>query len=422
MLPSYLGPALPGLRHPRPGARALPAQPPAPDPRRRLRAGADRARRRRRAGKPARPEPSVLRSVSPVHVEYMRNMGTTASMSISILRRRRALGPDLLPQPGAAARAAARPAPPATSSARSSLCRLARQGARRSGRSSAWRCGAIQARLLARMAEAERFVDGLLKHPDDLLALADAAGRGDRHAATGAACVGATPQRGATCGARTTGCRRAERGGEVFATEALARDMRRRPRPSPDTASGAAGDLHLADVRRATSSGSGRRWSAPCKWGGDPRKAAELDPAGGPDRLHPRKSFEIWKETVRARSLPWSAGEVEAAKDLRAPSSASCCAGPRSSPPSARSCSARTRSWRRSPTRSPTTCARRSGTSSATPKLLHEPRGRPTSPNKGRHYVDTIIEAAFSAGTLVDNLLSLLADGPARPEPDLAAT
>ncbi len=26
--------------------------------------------------------------------------------------------------------------------------------------------------------------------------------------------------------------------------------------------------------------------------------------------------------------------------------------------------------------------------------------------DKGRHYVDTIIEAAFSAGTLVDNLLT----------------
>ena len=29
---------------------------------------------------------SVLRSVSPIHLEYMRNMGTGSSMSVSILR------------------------------------------------------------------------------------------------------------------------------------------------------------------------------------------------------------------------------------------------------------------------------------------------------------------------------------------------
>lgn len=45
---------------------------------------------------------SVLRSVSPVHLEYMRNMGTLASMSISILRGGK-LWPDLLPQQGAEA-------------------------------------------------------------------------------------------------------------------------------------------------------------------------------------------------------------------------------------------------------------------------------------------------------------------------------
>ncbi|WP_431268049.1 hypothetical protein [Dankookia sp. P2] len=47
-------------------------------------------------------------------------------------------------------------------------------------------------------------------------------------------------------------------------------------------------------------------------WGGDPRKPAE--PAA--DRLHPRRSFAAWAETVRLRSAPWSAAEVEAARDL----------------------------------------------------------------------------------------------------------
>jgi light-regulated signal transduction histidine kinase (bacteriophytochrome) len=48
-------------------------------------------------------------------------------------------------------------------------------------------------------------------------------------------------------------------------------------------------------------------------WGGDPRKAAE--PA--PDRLHPRRSFAAWAQTVRLRSASWSAAETETARDLR---------------------------------------------------------------------------------------------------------
>ena len=38
------------------------------------------------AGQPLDLSRSVLRSVSPIHVEYLRNMGVSASMSVSILR------------------------------------------------------------------------------------------------------------------------------------------------------------------------------------------------------------------------------------------------------------------------------------------------------------------------------------------------
>ena len=46
-------------------------------------------------------------------------------------------------------------------------------------------------------------------------------------------------------------------------------------------------------------------------WAGDPSK-----PCDG-DQLNPRKSFAAWTEEVRARSKPWLAVEVEAAKDLQ---------------------------------------------------------------------------------------------------------
>jgi light-regulated signal transduction histidine kinase (bacteriophytochrome) len=49
-------------------------------------------------------------------------------------------------------------------------------------------------------------------------------------------------------------------------------------------------------------------------WGGNPDKPAQL----GPDqRLHPRRSFELWKQEVRLRSLPWTEIERDAATDLR---------------------------------------------------------------------------------------------------------
>jgi chemotaxis family two-component system sensor kinase Cph1 len=52
-------------------------------------------------------------------------------------------------------------------------------------------------------------------------------------------------------------------------------------------------------------------------WGGDPNNAYELQQNGTDMRLCPRKSFELWKETVRLKSLPWKAVEIKASLELR---------------------------------------------------------------------------------------------------------
>lgn len=52
------------------------------------------------------------------------------------------------------------------------------------------------------------------------------------------------------------------------------------------------------------------------KWAGDPHKPAQLGPHG--PRLTPRKSFELWSQEVRGRSEPFSAAEVRVAEMLRA--------------------------------------------------------------------------------------------------------
>jgi light-regulated signal transduction histidine kinase (bacteriophytochrome) len=53
------------------------------------------------------------------------------------------------------------------------------------------------------------------------------------------------------------------------------------------------------------------------KWSGDPNKPVLPSAPGEKPRLHPRQSFEVWKETVRGRSLPWADYEIEAASELR---------------------------------------------------------------------------------------------------------
>ena len=50
-------------------------------------------------------------------------------------------------------------------------------------------------------------------------------------------------------------------------------------------------------------------------WAGEPVKLVVSGPNG--DRLSPRKSFEIWQETVRGRCSPWMPADLDAAFDLR---------------------------------------------------------------------------------------------------------
>ncbi|WP_084395638.1 HWE histidine kinase domain-containing protein [Henriciella aquimarina] len=50
-------------------------------------------------------------------------------------------------------------------------------------------------------------------------------------------------------------------------------------------------------------------------WAGNPEKPATLGPNGA--RLTPRKSFEAWQETVHGQSAPWTDTEVSAAEQLR---------------------------------------------------------------------------------------------------------
>jgi two-component system, chemotaxis family, sensor kinase Cph1 len=52
-------------------------------------------------------------------------------------------------------------------------------------------------------------------------------------------------------------------------------------------------------------------------WGGDPHHPFQVVETDGNPSLYPRKSFQLWKETVRLHSHLWKAVEIESAIELR---------------------------------------------------------------------------------------------------------
>jgi light-regulated signal transduction histidine kinase (bacteriophytochrome) len=255
---------------------------------------------------------AALRSVSPVHLEYLRNMHVGASMSISILSQGKLWG--LI--------ACHHRSPRFIGYEIRTACELLGQilalevGGKEEGAAAAERIvrNAMHAQLLAAMAAEEDFLTGLTKASGDLLKFADASGAA---LLFGRRCIllGSTPPEDAVR-SLVRHLAQAE-AGDVFATDHLAALL-------PDAAAYtplAAGCLAIAVSRMHASS---IVWFRPeviqtVNWSGDPHRSAEARAAaaGEPERLHPRKSFELWKQTVRGRSLPWSPAIVESAADFR---------------------------------------------------------------------------------------------------------
>jgi len=250
---------------------------------------------------------AVLRSVSPIHLEYMRNMGRPASMSISIVQEGRLWG--LI----SCHHTSPRRVPTQVRAACDFLAQIismqlagkhrAADAAERVERQE------TQSELLALMAQEKHFVHGLVRRPDTLMALADATGAA---VLLGDECltVGTTPDEAAIRG--VVDWLSTERANEeVFATDCLSAHW-----PDALPLSAAASGLlavSISQIHRSYVLWFRAELVQTVKWGGDPRKP--VGPDG--DRLHPRKSFEIWKETVRLRSAPWSPAQVAAATSLR---------------------------------------------------------------------------------------------------------
>lgn len=252
---------------------------------------------------------SVLRSVSPIHLEYLRNMGVRASLSISIIVDEKLWGLF----------ACHHYAPLSPSFERRSLSELFSQmfslrlesRERREMVEYERRARDISDQLLGAVASDET----LLNDPDwlgDILTSAIPADGVGVWINGSYAFSGITPP--------TNDFRRIIRalngtaGGKVFATDHIGALI-----DGAETFAKQAAGLLAIPISRSPRDyvvlfRSEMRDSV--RWAGDPHKPVEYGPNG--PRLTPRESFAEWLEQVEGRSLPFSASQMRIAETLRA--------------------------------------------------------------------------------------------------------
>jgi len=252
---------------------------------------------------------SVLRSVSPIHIEYLKNMGVEASMSISIIVEGRLWGLF----------ACHHYAPRCPTFERRSVSELFAQmfAMRLESRERQLtveferRARDISDQLLGAVASDET----LLKDPDwlgDILTHAIPADGVAVWIAGNSAFSGVTPP--LEDFRRIVRALNGTAAGKVYATDHIAGIV-----PGAEAyASEAAGMLAIPISR------SPRDYVVlfrselvrSVRWGGDPHKPVHYGPNG--PRLSPRESFAEWKELVQGRSQPFTPSEVRVAETLRA--------------------------------------------------------------------------------------------------------
>jgi len=252
---------------------------------------------------------SVLRSVSPIHIEYLKNMGVGASMSISIIVEGKLWGlfachhysPRVIPFE------------------RRSVAELFAQ-------MFAMRLESRERQLIVEFERRARDISdqllGAVASDETLLNDPDWLGRILTHAiqADGVgvwingnhAFWGMTPD--VDQFARIIKALNGTAAGKVYATDRIAGIVT----GAEDFADTAAGMLAIPISRAPRDYVVLFRSELirSVRWGGDPHKPVDYGPNG--PRLTPRESFEEWKETVVGRSRPFTNSELRVAETLRA--------------------------------------------------------------------------------------------------------
>jgi light-regulated signal transduction histidine kinase (bacteriophytochrome) len=247
----------------------------------------------------------ILRSVSPVHLEYMRNMGTMSSMSVSIICEGKLWG--LI----SGHHAEPRSVPFLVRSACDMLTKMVASHLTAFRTSTALRTALqfqeLQRKMFTQMAAENNYILALSQQMGSLMEITAAAGAVlavDGHFDA----IGVTPERDMLRRLIDWLDSRSEM--EFYETNHLANELPWISRFS-DVASG------LLAIRFSDLGGRYVLWFRPevvrtVRWAGEPAKS--MDQA---KFLHPRASFQTWKETLRDQSLPWTTSELESAREFR---------------------------------------------------------------------------------------------------------
>lgn len=346
-----------------------------------------------RTGQPLDLSFAALRSVSPVHLQYMRNMGTLASMSLSIVVDGHLWG--LISCHHREPRAVGFQTRTACELLSSVLSLQIESRESHAGTRQLLDLRQRIVHMLSAMADHDSVSEGLLALPEVMLDFAGASGAAIISAER-CDLIGVTPP-ASQINALVHWL--AQRGEEtVFHTDNVQRDIVE----FPELAEHAAGVLAVAISQIHSHY---LLWFRPeqtrtVNWAGRPEK--EIGPQG---RLNPRHSFERWQEVARGFSAPWQPLIIDAVVELRtavlgivlrkAEELAQLTGELRRSNKELEAFSYSVSHDLRAPLRHIAGYA----------ELLGEIEGQALT-ERGRRFLQHIEDAARFAGTLVDNLLS----------------
>jgi len=255
---------------------------------------------------------AALRSVSPVHLQYMRNMNTLASMSVSLMVKGKLWGliscHDEAPTPIAFEKRTACE----QLGQILALCIESREDA-----------ADLQFRLevrrtmvsmLAGLTQGSDFIENLSNVFPDLLRFARASGAAimvdDRVLA-----YGDTPEEDDV--RALVDWLALHDHGDVFHTDRLSAAYPPAARMSRN-ASGLLA-MPISRIHKHYLLWFRPEYVHTIEWAGNPHAKNAVAPAtpGAPTQLSPRTSFAAWRETIHGASMPWHAGEIEMALEFR---------------------------------------------------------------------------------------------------------
>jgi light-regulated signal transduction histidine kinase (bacteriophytochrome) len=259
-------------------------------------------------GQPLDMSYTVLRSVSPIHIEYLKNMGVGASMSISLVKDNQLWG--LI----ACHHESAKFVPYEIRTA----CELIGQivslqlttREEKADFEYKMKLKTRHAQLLENMSKEEYYLDGLIKPAPGILDFIGSGGVA-LHFDDTLTLLGQTPTP-AQCHDLINWLASVNKE-TLFCSNGLSKEFP----PALDYKDVASG---LLAVAISPPHQHYILWFRPeviqtVNWGGNPHKPVET--VEGEARLMPRKSFALWQETVALTAYPWLECEIEAALELK---------------------------------------------------------------------------------------------------------